>query len=340
MQRNSHVNLSAGRGCSLTGARFCCFGPIRCVLVIMALLCVAPASFADAPGPAVVPFHFVRGFAVVVPVTINGHGPYEFMLDTGCTITTVDRELGNELALVPQGQSTVMTLAQKTPASLAVAHSLVLGPVTEQNVVVMIRDLSGLRNTAPEARGVLGQNALNHSDFMLDYRHKLMEFDTDGELARSLRGHHVPLRREVVGNNPRYANLAVHGSVNDNGVRPMDFLLDSGSASMVLFGGVENAGIGYEESFVADTAGGHLLARVRDLQLVIDGNSQVVPTHVLTSRLAGKNIGGLLPTWIFTRIYISNSGGFAMFEPKQKKPGPLDGMIAGLSPQARRGGTR
>jgi Aspartyl protease len=340
MQRNSQVTFSAGPMWSWTGAHFCCSGPIRCLLVVMALLCVTPVSFAVAPVPAVVPFHFVRGFAVLVPVTINGHGPYEFMLDTGCTITTVDRELGSELALVPQGQSTVMTLAQKTPASLAIAHSLLLGPVTEQNVVVMIRDLSGLRNTAPKARGVLGQNALNHADFMLDYRHKLMEFDTDGELARSLQGHHVPLRREVIGSNPQFANLSVHGSVNDNGVRPMDFLLDSGSASMVLFGGVENEGIGYEESFVADTAGGHLLARVRDLQLVIDDKSQMVPTHVLTFRLAGQNIGGLLPTAIFDRIYISNSGGFAMFEPKQKKPGRLDRMVAGLSPAAARGGTR
>ena len=77
---------------------------------------------------------------------------------------------------------------------------------------------------------------------MLDYEHKLMEFDTDGALAHSLGGHHVPLRRETVGSDPQYANLAVHASVNDNGQRAMDFMLDSGAASLVLFGGIEKEG--------------------------------------------------------------------------------------------------
>jgi hypothetical protein len=299
----------------------------------MALLCAVPASFAYAP-PAAVPFHFVRGFAVVVPVTVNGHGPYDFMLDTGSTITTIDRELGKELALEVKGQGTVMTLTERAPAPLAIADRIVLGPMTEENVVVMIRDLKGLRQIASTARGVLGQNALNHADFLLDYKHKLMQFDTDGELARSLQGHHVPLRREAIGSNPKFANLAVHADVVDNGQRGVDLMVDSGSASLVIFGGAENSGTGYGESFVADTAGRYLLADVRDLQVVIDGKSHEVPTHVLSLKGAGPNVGGLLPTSIFNRVYISNRGGFAMFEPKQKKPGSLDGALATLSTPA------
>jgi predicted aspartyl protease len=340
MQRNSHVTLSAGRICSWSGAHLCGFGPLPCLLVIAALLWAAPASFADTLNPAVVPFHFVRGFAVMVPVTVNGSGPYDFMLDTGSTITSVDRELGQELALQPRGQGMVMTLAERAPASLAVVRCVAFGPVTEQNVEVMVRDLSGLRHIAPTARGVLGQNALNHADFLLDYRHKWMEFDTNGELVRSLKGHHIPLRREMVEGNPQYANLAVHANVTDNGARPIDFLLDSGAASMVLFGAAENEVMERPQGFVADTAGRQLLSSVRDVQVVIDGNSREVATSMLTSRAAGKNIGGLLPTNIFARIYISNSGGFAMFEPKMKKPGSLDHMIAGMTPQAAPGGTQ
>jgi predicted aspartyl protease len=311
------------------------------LLIIVALLCAAvPASFADTLNPAVVPFHFVRGFAVMVPVTVNGSGPYDFMLDTGSTITSVDRELGQELALQSRGQGTVMTLTERASTSLAIARSVAFGPVTEQNVEVMVRDLSGLRHIAPTARGVLGQNALNHCDFLLDYRHKWMEFDTDGELARSLKGHHVPLRRELVEGNPQYANLAVHASVNDHGARTIDFLLDSGAASMVLFGDDDNDGIYHPQGFVADTAGRQLVSGVHDIQVVVDGNSREVATNVLASRAAGKDIGGLLPTNLFARIYISNSGGFAMFEPKMKKPAPLDHMIAGMAPQAVPGGGR
>ena len=330
----SHVTFHVNRVFRCAGACICSAGPKHCLLVIAALLCAAPASFADAPGPAVVPFHFIRGFAVIVPVMVNGRGPYDFMLDTGSTITTVDRELGQELALMPQEQDTVTTLTQRTTGLLAFARSVVVGPVTEPNVEIMIRDLSGLRRIAPTTRGVLGQNALNHADFLLDYRHKLMEFDTDGALARSLGGHHVPLRRQSLDGGPQYANLAVRANISDHGVRAGDFLLDSGAASLVLFSGIEKEGIESAEGWVADTVGGQLLADLREIQVVIDGKSREVATHVLAFKGAGKDIDGLLPTSIFDRIYISNREGFAMFEPKVKKPGPLDRMIAGLSSQA------
>jgi predicted aspartyl protease len=338
MQRNSHIRLYAGRECSRAGAYFCCFGPARCVLVLMALLGVVPASFADVPGPAVVPFHFVRGFAVVVPVTVNGSGPYDFMLDTGSTVTAVDRELARALALDVQERGTVTTLVERVPVSLAVACRISVGPITERSVEIMIRDLGGLRRIDPAIRGVLGQNALDHANFLLDYRHKLLEFDTDGELERSLAGRHVPLRREVLKDNPRYGNLAVQASISTDGIRMMDFLLDSGSASLVLFGGVLG-NMGGGQNLVGDVAGREQMAELHHAQLLIDGKSREVATQTVAFQAAGPRIGGLLPTGLFSRIYISNRGGFAMFEPKQKKPGPLDRMIASLPPQAP-GGSR
>jgi Aspartyl protease len=338
MQRNSHALGHAAHVCSWINALVCCLGPARCAFVLMALLGVAPVSFADAPGPAVVPFHFVRGFAVVVPVRVNGSGPYDFMLDTGSTISAVDRELARQLALDVREQGTVTTLVEHVPVSLAVACRISVGPITEQGVEIMVRDLNGLRRIDPAIRGVLGKNALEHADFLLDYRHKLLEFDTDGELERSLAGHHVPLRRETLKDNPHFANLAVQARIASDGVQTMDFLLDSGSASLVLFGGPGNIGSG--QSLVGDAVGHEQFAELHHAQLVIDGKSKEVSTQTIAFRAAGPAIGGLLPTGIFSRIYISNRGGFAMFEPKQKKPSPLDGMIASLPAQAPGGGSQ
>src|SRR5215471_4677537 len=39
------------------------------------------------------------GAAIVVPVTINGQGPYKFVVDTGATLTCVDQELARQLNL-------------------------------------------------------------------------------------------------------------------------------------------------------------------------------------------------------------------------------------------------
>src|ERR1700755_2460244 len=122
MQRISHFTFSAGYKFRRSVAPFCNSGPIGCLLVLITLLCITPRSFGDAPGPA------------VVPVTVNGRGPDDFMLDTGSTITTLDRDLGNELALTPQGQGTVTTLTDHAPVPLAVADRSGSGAITEQDV--------------------------------------------------------------------------------------------------------------------------------------------------------------------------------------------------------------
>src|SRR5215469_12858534 len=101
MQHSSRVALGAESHSCLTGARVWSLSPVRCFLVLIGLLCTIPITFAEEAAPRTVPFQLVRGFAVVVPVTVNGHGPYDFMLDTGTTVTAVDRELSEELALEP-----------------------------------------------------------------------------------------------------------------------------------------------------------------------------------------------------------------------------------------------
>lgn len=336
MQSSSRVAFGAG----FVSRRIAVFlwrpGPALCFPVLLVLLSLSPYSFAGAPvgspGPGLVPFHLVNGFAVLVPVTVNGHGPYDFMLDTGTTIMAVDRELAQELALQPKVQGTVTTLTQQLPTSIAIARRVDFGPLTEQNLEVMIRDLSGLRHIAPGVRGVLGQNVLNRADFLLDYQHKLLQFDLDGELVRSLGGHHVSLRRSAPADNPRYGNLVVHGSVGGNGVRPTDFLLDSGAASPVIFDSFEHQLSGYPDGVVVDTAGRQSPAGVRNLQFVIDGKSREMPSQVVVFKGVDRDIGGLLPTRMFARIFISNSAGFAIFEPKTKKPKLPGRMIAVLPP--------
>ena len=48
--------------------------------------------------PSAIHFRSPRGFSIVVPVYVNGKGPFEFLLDTGSTITVIDPET----AAIPQ----------------------------------------------------------------------------------------------------------------------------------------------------------------------------------------------------------------------------------------------
>src|ERR1700743_3420525 len=124
MQRCSRIAFGAASVSRGTSAHVWSLGPVHCFVVLLGLLCALQVAFADVYQSTVMPFRLVNGFAVIVPVTVNGHGPYDFMLDTGSTVTAVDRELGQELALQAEGQGTVTTLTQHLSASIALVRQV------------------------------------------------------------------------------------------------------------------------------------------------------------------------------------------------------------------------
>ena len=48
-------------------------------------------------GAEEVGFRLARKHLVIVPVLVNGQGPYEFLLDTGSTTSVVEREARHRL---------------------------------------------------------------------------------------------------------------------------------------------------------------------------------------------------------------------------------------------------
>jgi hypothetical protein len=59
----------------------------------------------------------VAGALVVIPVTVNGRGPFDFMVDTGSQVTVVDPSLAQELGLKPQGTVGLVSTASYAQAS-------------------------------------------------------------------------------------------------------------------------------------------------------------------------------------------------------------------------------
>ena len=58
------------------------------------------------PGNIVsVRYHSLWGSQLAIPVTIEGSGPYEFMVDTGSEFTIIDPALAAELQLPSRAQS-------------------------------------------------------------------------------------------------------------------------------------------------------------------------------------------------------------------------------------------
>ena len=61
---------------------------------------------------------------IIVPVSINGSGPYDFMLDTGCGKTMVDQRLAEELHLSRVGEKTVVGVMASAKMSVVHANSI------------------------------------------------------------------------------------------------------------------------------------------------------------------------------------------------------------------------
>ena len=79
-------------------------------LIFVFFTCVSslPAIAALVITEVTVRFRIASNYMIVVPVTINGSGPYDFVLDTGSNNTMLDQKLADKLAL-PHGADSSLT---------------------------------------------------------------------------------------------------------------------------------------------------------------------------------------------------------------------------------------
>jgi hypothetical protein len=302
------------------------------------------SSFLCAEGPAapstlsVIHFRSPRGSSIVVPVYMNNNGPFDFLLDTGSTITMVDPELLRSLGLDVIEDGTVATLAGKAAIPLAVARSVSVGPVTESKVELGVRDLAGLREVDSKIRGVLGQNVLRHTDYLIDNRKRTIEFDFGGSLAAVLDGERVHTTRIETPDNPNYWNTEVPVKLAESKPHELNLILDSGSASVVLFSdSLDLTRLSTRATLsmsMKDDRGNRKSMSAYPAQLNVGGISLDVEARVMTLGFKAMAANGLLPTAGFDSVYISNSGSFVIFQPKRKHKQTCDWSIAAVSPKA------
>src|SRR5215469_3299009 len=83
---------------------------------------IVPALLAESHCPgnvASLPFRLVNGYQIVVPVSINHSGPYDFLLDTGTQMTIVGPALADALHLKTQGAAVVAGTGFQESASFS-----------------------------------------------------------------------------------------------------------------------------------------------------------------------------------------------------------------------------
>jgi Aspartyl protease len=255
---------------------------------------------------------------IIVPVSINGSGPYDFLLDTGCAKTMVDQKLADELGLPRAGEKTVVGMLAS--ARMQVVH---VNSLSVAGAIVPGGDIFSSDHPATvtgKVRGVLGEDFLQNFDLLIDYRHQSIRLESPlGPMAQTATGEHLPL--QLTGNyrgEPTKNRLVVSGHIPELGDAPMLLLLDSGANGLTLFQNSlgqnsnqpETVRTGSFNKWVSSSAA---IRTVRFLSL--GSNSVPNPTVIALARRAEVDTDGLVPTSLFQSIFISHQGKFAILNP-------------------------
>lgn len=146
---------------------------------------------AETPCPAnirPVPFHNSRQHQMIVQVSINGAGQYDFLLDTGTQMTVVDRSLATELGLPTSGNAIVAGMSLQGEIKFAQLEMLKVGDYASAKHRVLVYDMNKIRIARFAIRGLLGDDFLSRFNVFIDNAHSVLCIDDTGAMQARVKG--------------------------------------------------------------------------------------------------------------------------------------------------------
>src|ERR1700730_1297975 len=168
---------------------------------------------------------------ILLPVKVNGRGPFDFILDTGAGTSLLSSDLSKQLEVKVIGSKEGQSAGGKVAVSLAKVESLAVGEAKLDDVDVGIVDLSQIGKTiGAKIDGDLGYNFLKHFRVTINYRNCEIRFDDPKRVesvGRSAKTE-VPIRLA----NPAKPLLLI--DVYANGRGPLQFAIDTGTSTTAI----------------------------------------------------------------------------------------------------------
>jgi predicted aspartyl protease len=260
-------------------------------------------------------FRLVHDAIIVVSLTADEQGPFDFVLDTGADTTIVDPALAHKLSLVSLAPVQETTLAGVQTLTSGSVRTLAAGRARVDNLVVLIQDLAELRRMDSHVEGIAGQDFLSHFNYLLDYRRHLLRVELADEIRDNIQGDRVPV--EV-----RENRMIVASQAQSRRHAKLRLLVDSGANSVVLIPTASQAlNLPTEERGIELTSSGQVEMQVGRVDRLTVGSEQLHDLAVaLPAAEPRERIGdGLLPTALFQAVYVNNREGFIVFNPRVKK---------------------
>jgi predicted aspartyl protease len=267
---------------------------------------------------------FVQRALIVIPVKINHAGPFDFMVDTGSQIIVVDPSLASELGLQSEGTVGLVKTANYAQASVAALETLEVGSHAVANPFVAVQDLGQVKAADPRIRGVLGENFLAHFDLLIDYPHKLVCLDERGVMQKNVRGERISLvaSRHPENELPFMERLVISVRLSDTGTREILLQLDSGSDGPILYAGNKDLPLLRRAKLQGDNVTKAQQAfAVLPRQDMRVGSRTFSRVPFVTPAASAQNVpnreeDGVLPTVLFSRVYINFADHYVVFNPE------------------------
>jgi predicted aspartyl protease len=168
---------------------------------------------------------------ILLPVNVNGEGPFQFILDTGAGTSLLSSDLAKQLGVKVIGSKEGQSAGGKVSVLLARVDSLAVGETKLGDVDVGIVDLGQIGKTiGAQIEGDLGYNFLRHFRVTIDYRGSEIRLDDPnrvehfGQVAQT----EMPIRLA----SPAKPLILI--DVYANGHGPFQFALDTGTSTTAI----------------------------------------------------------------------------------------------------------
>ncbi len=270
------------------------------VFVTFVLLSGSPQSLF---GAETTPFKLGNQGGILVAVTLNGTGPYVWLLDTGASHSSISDDLARRIGAPPVARTTVSSNTGDRERIVVHLNRIGFGPFEGGALptAVPARELT----LAGEVEGVLGQDVLAGLRYTIDYRNRRIAWDD----PRTLHGSgSIAVLPMVFTDGVPVVELSQGGST-------LRLIADSGAGGLVLFdrAGRDLPAMTADGGLVRlDTFQGRGMARCVRIDRFRVGVSTLrdVPAVLINSTASPVHSGdGLLPLHIFDRVTFDGPAG-------------------------------
>ena len=293
--------------------------PHLCALPLLLMLVLA------SPGPLgaqasktrqIVKFGLRDGYLIIVQASVNGMGPFNFLLDTGSTRTVIDPGLERQLHAPAIGDVSLTTVLHIRNDKQVQLENVRLGTASVPGSTAIVDKLVRQKMLAPGIRGVLGEDFLSNFDFLIDYKARVLRFDDAPPAGERC-------RFETIGQyqgHPTTKRLLIATEFMDVGGGPLQLQLDTGAKLPELFPSSNRSLSSPPWGGYMSTGSGRIESTLYSNITIRIGTTLIRDVDVVQSRRAIQfDAVGLLPASLFHRIYISHSGGFIVLNPVESR---------------------